>query len=599
MRNAVAVAAAALVVLTFDLGVAAAWGTADHLRYGIEFAYALVWIAVGVAASRIRPNSRLGLKMNLFGLLLACNAPASFGLVAGTGPNVLQTVATTLVAPQPALVAHTMLSYPDGRVRDRVSRLLLTVTYVFAALDSLRVLVAAPTPGIVRNCADRCAANPVQLVREPLVGTLETVARAGWLVLGVLFVAVLGHRLVRSSPRERRVHLVPLTGAFVTALAFIILGLAGSTTGGTEHIDGRTLVIQLATVAGIPVAFLIGLLRERLSHAQVADLVRALERAPLDGLDKRVARALGDPSALVVFPLPDGCVDAAGRPVALPVPTGKHRVTPLGDGEPPLALLVHDRQLEQEPRLLAAAGAATRLAVENARLHAQVQAQLVQVRASRARLVAAADAERRRLERDLHDGAQQRLLALGVVLRLLSRRLPDEDRDLAAAAGEPSTAELLAEAQTELCAAVDELRDLARGIHPAVLTDQGLPAAVQQLATRSPVPVTLHVGLERRLVADVESTAYFVVSEGLTNAAKHAAQAQVTVTITEVDGGLLRVTVADDGPGGADPTAGSGLRGLADRVASIDGRLTVTSPLGRGTTLTAELPLCGPANHGT
>ena len=197
--------------------------------------------------------------------------------------------------------------------------------------------------------------------------------------------------------------------------------------------------------------------------------------------------------------------------------------------------------------------------------------------ASRARIVAAGDAERRRLERNLHDGAQQRLVSLALMLRLAARRHPD-DRDLSSA-GE------------ELSHALQELRELARGIHPAVLTERGLEPAVRALADRAPVPVELTVGFEERLPQAVEAAAYYVVSEALTNVAKYAGASFVRVSIERADGGAAaRIVVSDDGAGGADPAGGSGLRGLADRVEALDGRLTIDSPLGAGTTLRADIP---------
>ena len=204
------------------------------------------------------------------------------------------------------------------------------------------------------------------------------------------------------------------------------------------------------------------------------------------------------------------------------------------------------------------------------------------LRASRARLVRAEETARRALERNLHDGAQQRLVALSVALRLVETRI-DSDPD---AAGK-----LLAGAQTELGHALEELRELARGIHPAVLTDRGLRAALETLAARAPFAVEL-AAPEERLSTDVEAAAYYVVAEALTNVAKyaHATSAQVTV---RRDDGALTVTVTDDGVGGADPGKGSGLRGLADRVAVLDGTLAVDSPPNGGTTIRAELPLAG------
>ena len=204
-----------------------------------------------------------------------------------------------------------------------------------------------------------------------------------------------------------------------------------------------------------------------------------------------------------------------------------------------------------------------------------------ELRASRARIVEAADAERRRLERDLHDGAQARLVALLLLLRVARRRAGDEDEELA---------DLLDHAQEELQTSLGELRELARGIHPAVLTDRGLEPALEALASRAPVPVTLEVEGEERLPGPVESAAYFVVSEALTNVAKYARATRATVAVRRMNGSVT-VEVSDDGVGGADAAGGSGLRGLADRVAALDGTLLLDSPAGRGTRLHAEFPV--------
>jgi signal transduction histidine kinase len=205
--------------------------------------------------------------------------------------------------------------------------------------------------------------------------------------------------------------------------------------------------------------------------------------------------------------------------------------------------------------------------------------QLVQ---SRQQVVDSVEAERRRMERDLHDGAQQRLVSLAMTLGRAKNRLGDND---------PAVRALIEEAHSEAMQAIAELRDLTRGLHPPVLTDRGLDAALSAVAARSPVPVLLHVDVRPRPSLTLESIAYFVVTEALTNVAKHAEAAQAEVQVTRV-GDVLRVEVRDDGRGGADPIGGSGLRGLADRVAGVDGRLTVDSPPGGGTTLIAEVP-CG------
>jgi signal transduction histidine kinase len=238
--------------------------------------------------------------------------------------------------------------------------------------------------------------------------------------------------------------------------------------------------------------------------------------------------------------------------------------------------MVHHPDLLDQPRLLEAVGSAGRLALENERLHAALRAQLAELSESRARIVRSADEERRRLERDLHDGAQQRLLALGMALQLLRSRV---DGDGGA---------LLAEAESELQQALSELRELARGIHPAVLVDQGLDAAVRTLAARAAVPVEV-VSEGDRLPMHVETAAYFVVAEALANVAKYAQARHARVTIRH-DNNEALIEVRDDGIGGARPGAGSGLIGLADRVGAIGGRLTVDSPVGGGTSVQAVIP---------
>jgi signal transduction histidine kinase len=201
--------------------------------------------------------------------------------------------------------------------------------------------------------------------------------------------------------------------------------------------------------------------------------------------------------------------------------------------------------------------------------------------ASRVRIVEASDAERRRLERNLHDGAQQRLVATSLTVRMAARRL----------AGDPTAREMLDRAGDELIRALEELRELARGLHPAVLSDHGLRAAIEAVADRAPVPVTVDVPAGERLPETIEAAAYFVVCEALTNVAKYAHASEARVRVERGDGHAT-VEVVDDGVGGADERGGSGLRGLADRVEALGGRLVVTSPVGEGTAVRAQLPVC-------
>jgi signal transduction histidine kinase len=203
------------------------------------------------------------------------------------------------------------------------------------------------------------------------------------------------------------------------------------------------------------------------------------------------------------------------------------------------------------------------------------------LRTARQRIIAAADEERRRIERDLHDGAQQRMVAVAVTLGLAEQRLKTDPE---------GAAELVAQARQEAQAAVKELRELARGIHPAVLSDHGLGPALEALASRAPVPVEVSGVPDRELTEEVEACAYFVTAEALTNVAKYARASSATVELSLEDD-RLRVRVRDDGVGGADPNAGTGLRGLRDRVDALDGELEIHSPPGGGTTLTAEMPV--------
>jgi signal transduction histidine kinase len=280
-------------------------------------------------------------------------------------------------------------------------------------------------------------------------------------------------------------------------------------------------------------------------------------------------------------PTRDRFVDAAGEPMELPEDGAGQAVTLLERNGVREAAIIHDAILLEEPGLIASVAGAMRLAVENDRLTAAVEAQLAEVRASRARIVAAGDAERQRIERDLHDGAQQRLVALTLALRLARTRL-GEDAD-------PAARISLEQASEEAKAALAELRELARGIHPQVLTEAGLHAAVETLAARSPARVSVDIDPDARFAPAVEAIAYFVVSESLANIAKHAEAGAVRVRAGWQDG-VLTVEIADDGRGGADPRTGTGLRGLLDRVSAVDGTLEVVSPPGVGTRIVARIP---------
>jgi signal transduction histidine kinase len=401
----------------------------------------------------------------------------------------------------------------------------------------------------------------------------------------ILYAAVLAglaRHWRRASPAVRRA-LLPIIVAAPLQLAITLSWhLVDASTSG---LDGLRAALEhpIVGLAGLvfPVGFLLGLLRTRLARGSIAELALELGRGvPLGGLRGTLSRALRDPTLVLAYPAASGSgfVDSDGQTIDVPAEPAPHRgIARLErDGET-LAILAYDPALDQEdPGRVGAVASMARMALENERLAAQVRAQLEEVRASRARIVEAGDAERRRIERDLHDGAQQRLVALAMRL--------DQAR-----AGSTGAASLIDETTAELLQAVREVRDIARGLHPTILTDAGLAAAVEALAERTPFPVIVNV-TDARFGPEIEAAAYYVVAEGLTNIARYATATEARVE-ARLTGGKLTVTVSDNGRGGADPAAGSGLRGLMDRLAAIDGQLSVSSPPGDGTTLSATFPV--------
>ncbi|QJY47428.1 sensor histidine kinase [Pseudonocardia broussonetiae] len=420
--------------------------------------------------------------------------------------------------------------------------------------------------------------NLLRIVGEGrLAGVVDTVQRAVFVAVPVATAVVLATRWRTASAPGRRALLPGVAGA-VCLLLFALLLVVHLVTGERSQL---LLWIAACSIATVPLAFLVGLLRSRLARGGLADLFRGLRTMRPDELQPALARALGDPGLLVAYPLPDhrGHVDGDGVPVTLPAPGGDRSVAVVErDGEQ-VASLVYDRSLDDDPELVEAIGGAAAIALENAQLHAEAQARLVELRASRERIITAADAERRRIERNLHDGAQQRLVTLALQLSLIGRQIRHD----------PSDAEqLVTSAAEELARSLEELRELARGIHPAAL-DQGLEYALDALVLRSAVPTTLIVEPGGRLPEHVEFAAYFVASEALANVAKHAHASAATVRVVRTGPDAV-VEITDDGVGGADPTLGSGLRGLTDRVEALGGRLRLSGSADGGTVVTAVLP---------
>jgi signal transduction histidine kinase len=477
-----------------------------------------------------------------------------------------------------ALIAHQLIVYPHGRVRSRAQLLLLCAAYVLA-IGGYVVGELFNDPRL-RGCST-CSRNLLLVYGD---NTLNSIANDGPnLLAGIVAAAILAMLVLRwraAGPPGRRT-LAPIIWTAPAAVAIAVLGFvrdSGVPVGSAlNQIENNGAIID----AAIPIAFLVGLLRMRLQRAGMTDLVVELSKQPPPSrLRAALAAALGDPSLEVALWLPGQhrYVDLDGTPIDVQPGDGRS-VSVLEDEHQPLAALIYDESLLEDRSLVEASAAAARLALQNARLQAELRAQLAAVRASRTRILAAADEERRRLERDLHDGAQQRLLATRLALQLVRGR----------ARSDRETETLLDEADAEVQGALDDIRALARGLHPAILSDEGLEAALAALARRSPIPVEIGSVPAERLPVAVETAAYFLASEALANTAKHASATRVRIDVRRENGTAV-VLVDDDGIGGASTKPGGGLSGLCDRIAALGGMLSVASPPGGGTELRAEIP---------
>jgi signal transduction histidine kinase len=482
--------------------------------------------------------------------------------------DLLYTIGIALDALFPGIIGHLLLVFPAGRAQTRAERACVAAIYVVVTVLQVPSLLFEE-PG-----------DPTNLLSvhtdQPLSDALDVVQLVAALIVFAWSWFIIIPRARAGGDSLRR----PLVPVLVTGgVAFTVYAISKVFDAAGDPRDALNWAAE-ALVGTIPFGFLVGLLRTRLAHgAAVSELIARLGDAPGEGpLRAALADALGDPTLALAYWLPESerFVDALGHPVEVSG-SGWTEVELQGRR---IAAIAHDPSLQEEPQLVRAAGAAAALALENQRLEAELRARIEDLRASRARLVEAGDNERRRLERDLHDGAQSRLVALALKLQL-ARRAVDEGSEAAT---------LLEESSAELKASLDELRELARGLHPVVLTDRGLAAAVRILASRAPVPIDIAALPEERLPPPVEIAVYFVVAEALTNVAKYARASTATVSIAVAEG-RVRVEVSDDGVGGADVAGGSGLRGLSDRVAALDGRLALDSPPGAGTRLRAEIPL--------
>jgi signal transduction histidine kinase len=529
-------------------------------------------IGSGLASWRARPENRLGPAMIITGFAWFA------ALLSESSSAALYTAGTALQYVFIAGYTYLILSFPSGRLETRLDRALVAAAGVLAILLPLVAMLFGNHTGL--KCGNRCPDNLLQLFDHNRVSlALLNIQRlAGALVIAAALGVLVARWLQASAARRRAVAPVLVAGGatFLALIATITGDLLGDPLGSAPA------EVFFYVSATVPVAIMVVFLMRRLARGEVAGLVVQLGgQAAGTELRGALARALGDPSLELAFWYPADAryVTGEGRPVELPARGSDRAATSIERDGTPIAVLLHDPALEHNAELVQSVCAAAGLALENERLQAELRARLADLQASRARLVEATDVERRRIERDLHDGTQQRLVSIAMALGLLESKLSEP----------AAAAPLVRETRDTVALALAELRELTQGIHPALLAERGLPAALDELCRRAPLPARLHAELDGPLSDQVESAAYFVVSEALTNAAKHSHGREARVGVWR-DGELLILEVTDDGIGGAAPGGGSGLRGLADRVEALGGRLTVSSPPGRGTTLRAEIP---------
>jgi signal transduction histidine kinase len=510
---------------------------------------------------------------NTVGPLLAAAGCAWFlaeWYTPGVGSAAVFTVGLVLSAACAPLVGWAVLAYPSGRLASWGERVAVSVALAGAVLV-LGLLPALFFDAAARGCA-RCPDNLLLVSDNP--GFFDGLNRGGvqlGLAWSLLLIGMAGWRIARSSPARRRL-VAPIVLAGGVYLGLVAATFAASLDRGllgSGALERRLWLGQATALAALALAVAWGLLRTRRTRSSLARVVVELgESAPAGRLREGLARTLADPELEIAYPVGEGrYADAKGRTVEVAQLVGRAATPLVRDGRP-VAVLVHRAGLLDNPELVEEVTSAARLALENERLQAEVRAQLEDLRASRARIVEAGDAERRRLERDLHDGAQQRLVGLSLALRLLRAQLgTDQDQQLAR----------LDEAEAELRRAAAELRELAHGIHPAVLSDEGLAAAVEALAEGAPAPLRIAAVPQERFPPAVETAAYLVVAE----AAKAGA---ARVSAARRDGALV-VEVETE----AEP---DGLLELEDRVGALDGRVAVERAPGGGVRIRAEIP-CG------
>jgi signal transduction histidine kinase len=533
------------------------------------------FVGAGLFAWSRDPGNRVGM------LMAATGFAWLLSLVGASDIPLLFTFGEVIGSLYFATAAHMLLAAPDGRLHSLFERRLVAAIYGLALLVFPLFLFTDPERAFdCTNCPDN-----VLLIRsnETLVDVFGAALDASALALVVVVLVILIGRYRHAVGPERRLY-GPLYLAGIALMVALMATLAVGAAARDSDVSDFAWVGAMLPLALLPFIFLAAFIRARmLQGGAVGELISRLGEAPRPGeLRDALADALSDPSLELVYWLSESgrFVDVSGRDYVLPQPGSGRAVAPVEREGETIAAIVYDASLTGARDHVRAVGAAAALALANERLDAELRAKLEELRGSRERMLRVGLEERRRLERNLHDGAQQRLVSLALNLKVARSQLRQD----------PAGAEaLLAGAGQELDSALEELRELARGLHPALLSERGLRTAIETLALRAPLPVELGSVPCERLPEAVELAAYFVVSEALTNVAKYADASRASVSVERYNGRVV-VAVADDGVGGADPARGSGLRGLADRIAVLEGHLDVESEPGSGTTVKASIP---------
>jgi len=576
-------------------GLAAAVALAGDMPHSVALAerQALIVatpIAVGLYAWREGTHARFGR------LLVAAGGAWFLASLSGSGNDVLYSIGRVAGWAVEAGLLYLILAFPSGRLTTTVDRWLAGAAFAVVAvlfLPTALITETYPAPSQFTTCDSDCPGNAFMVLNSEPALVDDFIVPLRELLAGAIFLAV----VVRLTDRIRRATRL-LRRTLVPVLVFAILRTltlaAAITLRGTGADDSLVTAATAVIALGLPaicLGFLIGLFRWRIHIADcLVGLARGLPglEAPAERRDL-IAATLTDPTVDLAFWRHErggGWVDVDGRPTKLPPPPSDRIATLIQDNGEPVAAVVHDAALGEQLPFVEAVGAYAFVWDDNRRLTARVESSLTELRKSRARILAAADDERRRIERDLHDGGQQRLVALRIRLELAEEVMRDDPRR---ARG------MLHRLGGEIDAALDELRSLAAGVYPSLLSARGLYEAISTAALQSPLPTSVDVDGSDRYPEEVETAAYFCCIEAMQNAAKHASAASSISILLHRDG-ELRFEVRDDGPGFVveDVVPGDGLTNMRDRMATVGGELLIRSTPGVGTTVVGTIPAARP-----